>query len=413
MLLNTIYYELSAFSMSAMSLELSAGQFFKKLAWYPPAETKIPLRAILSALLSKSSNFEKTLCSYLKVERCVLGNSGRSLLSSLLEILKQRDKDERNEILIPGYTCYSVAASVARAGLKIRTYDLDPLSLEPDLDSVTQAAGDKTLSIIIQHLFGIPTPVNRIEEIGRDVGAYLIEDAAQALGGAMNGRPLGTMADFGFYSFGRGKPLPLGGGGAMVGKDLETLSNLRRAGDGNGYVQLSSTLITQFMSLPFCYWIPEHLPIGLGETIFTTDFDVSRMPALMQNLAENSIANLDDLNLHRRRVAGIYNETFDDAFIFQVPDEASPIYTRFPAKAGAGPIPKDLKRLGVRRMYPKAIPDVDTIKPYLADPQSNTPGALEIARNLITLPTHMGITENLAKKIAYKVKSKHQLRIYG
>jgi dTDP-4-amino-4,6-dideoxygalactose transaminase len=388
-------------------------QFFQKLAWYPPAETKIPLRAILSALLSKSNDFEKTLCSFLKVERCVLGNSGRSLLSSLLEILKQGDNDERNEVLIPGYTCYSVASSVARAGLKIRTYDLDPLSLEPDLDSVTKAAGEETLAIIIQHLFGIPAPVNRIQEIGRDVGAYLIEDAAQGLGGSIGGRFLGTIGDFGFYSFGRGKPLPLGGGGAMVGKDLETLSNLRRVGDGNGYVQLSSTLITQFMSLPFCYWIPEHLPIGLGETIFTTDFGISGMPAIMQNLAENSIANLDDLNLHRRRVAGIYNETFVDAFIFPVPDEAIPIYTRFPVKAGAGPISKDLKRLGVRRMYPKAITDVDIIKPYLAETQSNTPGTLEIARNLITLPTHMGITENLAKEIAHKVKTKNQLRIYG
>jgi len=388
-------------------------QFFKKLTCYPPAETKIPLRAILSALLSKSSDFEKTLCSYLKVERCVLGNSGRSLLSSLLEILKQGDNDERNEVLIPGYTCYSVAASVARAGLKIRTYDLDPLSLEPDLDSATKAAGEETLAIIIQHLFGIPAPVNRIQEIGRDVGAYLIEDAAQALGGTMNGRPLGTAADFGFYSFGRGKPLPLGGGGAMVGKDLDTLSNLRRTEDRNGYVQLSSTLITQFMSLPFCYWISEHLPIGLGKTIFTTDFDISGMPAIMQNLAENSIANLDDLNAHRCDAAKTYEEAFDDECVIPIPEGGSAVYTRFPLMAGPGPIPKELKRLGVRRMYPKAIPDVDTIKPYLADPQSNTPGALEIARNLITLPTHMGITENLAKKIAHKVKSKHQLRTYG
>jgi len=128
-------------------------QFYQKLAWYPPAETKIPLRAILSALLSKSSDFEKILCSFLKVERCVLGNSGRSLLSSLLEIFKQGDNDERNQVLIPGYTCYSVAASVARAGLKIRTYDLDPLSLEPDLDSVNKAAGEETLAIITQQSF--------------------------------------------------------------------------------------------------------------------------------------------------------------------------------------------------------------------------------------------------------------------
>ena len=71
--------------------------------------------------------------------------------------------------------------------------------------------------------------------------------------------------------------------------------------------------------------------------------------------------------------------------------------------AKQGQIPGELKRLGVRRMYPKAIADEETIRPYLADDPVPTPGASEIARNLITLPTHMGITETLAKEIATKV----------
>ncbi|MEX1326947.1 MAG: hypothetical protein AB1Z29_09115 [Desulfobacterales bacterium] len=54
-------------------------------------------------------------------------------------------------------------------------------------------------------------------------------------------------------------------------------------------------------------------------------------------------------------------------------------------------------------MYPKAIADEETIRPYLSDDSVATPGASEIARNLITLPTHMGITETLAKEIAGKV----------
>jgi dTDP-4-amino-4,6-dideoxygalactose transaminase len=62
-----------------------------------------------------------------------------------------------------------------------------------------------------------------------------------------------------------------------------------------------------------------------------------------------------------------------------------------------------LERLGVRRMYPKAIADEETIKPYLVDQEASTPGALEIAQNLLTLPTHKGITANLAKEIAQKV----------
>ena len=54
-------------------------------------------------------------------------------------------------------------------------------------------------------------------------------------------------------------------------------------------------------------------------------------------------------------------------------------------------------------MYPKAIADEETIRLHLADDPVPTPGATEIARDLITIPTHMGITEILAKDIATKV----------
>jgi len=60
-------------------------------------------------------------------------------------------------------------------------------------------------------------------------------------------------------------------------------------------------------------------------------------------------------------------------------------------------------------MYPKAIVDEKTIKPYLGNQQVSTPGAAQIAQNLITLPTHKGITENLAKEIARKVGVAYQI----
>ncbi len=392
-----------------MSLHLSAGQFLKKLAWYPPAESKIPLHAILGAIFSSKGNFEKTLCNYLPVEHCVFGNSGRALLYILLDALKRKDGDLRNEVLIPGYTCYSVAASVAKAGLKIAIYDLDPRTFAPDMDSVKANSSENTLAIIPQHLFGIPSPVDELRQTAEGIGAYLIEDAAQALGGAINGQSLGTMGNFGFFSFGRGKPLPIGGGGALIGKDKDFLSGLDLKPGNKGYVSLMSTAVSQVMSKPSLYWIPEMLPLGLGETIFDPNFDVSAMPLMIQKLAENSMSILDELNTHRRHIAKTYEEAFDDECVIPIPGGGSAVYTRFPLMAGPVPIPKELKRLGVRRMYPKAIADEETIKPYLADQRETTPGAYKISRNLITLPTHLGINEGLAKEIAQKVMTAYQL----
>jgi len=387
-----------------MSYLLSARQFLKKLAWYPPAETKIALGSVFSAIVSSKGNFKWTLCNYLQVKHCVLGNSGRALLYILLDALKRKDGDLRNEVLIPGYTCYSVAASVAKAGLKIAIYDLDPRTFAPDIDSVKANSSENTLAIISQHLFGIPTPIDELRQIAEDMGTYIIEDAAQALGGTMNGRSLGTMGDFGFFSFGRGKPLPLGGGGALIGKDADVLSGLDLKPGNKGYVSLMTTAVSQVMSKPSLYWIPEMLPLGLGETIFDPNFDVSAMPFVIQNLAENSMEVLDELNTHRRHIAKTYKEAFDDECVIPIPEGGSAVYTRFPLMAGPGPIPKELKRLGVRRMYPKAIADEETIKPYIANHQAQTPGTFEILRKLITLPTHLGINKGLAADIAHKVK---------
>jgi len=373
------------------------------LAWYPPAETKIPLHTILKAFFNSSSNFEKTLCNYLKVNKCILGNSGRALLYLLLEALKKKDKGKRNEVLIPGYTCYSVAASVAKAGLKIRVYDLDPATLQPDFDFLRKSTSEKTLAIIYQHLFGIPTPVDEFEEIAQKTGVPLIEDAAQALGGSIDDHSLGTIGDFSIFSFGRGKPIPIGGGGALIGKDEEILSEIQLKHNVKGYTQLVATAAAQMLSKPWVYWIPEMLPIGLGETIFDAHFNVSAMQPVLQNLADNSMDIIDDLNSHRHDIAKTYEEAFENDCLILVPEGRDAVYTRFPLMAGPGPIPKELKRLGVRRMYPKAIADEKTIKPYLADPGVSTPGASKIAQNLITLPTHKGITDSLAKEIARNV----------
>jgi dTDP-4-amino-4,6-dideoxygalactose transaminase len=114
---------------------------------------------------------------------------------------------------------------------------------------------------------------------------------------------------------------------------------------------------------------------------------------------------LKDLNAHRHDIAKIYEQAFDDECVIPIPDSGSAVYTRFPLMVKQDQIPGELKQLGVRRMYPKAIADEETIRLHLADDHVATPGASEIAHNLITLPTHIGITETLAKEIAQKVKN--------
>lgn len=371
---------------------------------YPPAETRIPASAFFMALLGKGEDFQTELSHYLGSSNFLLGNSGRALLALLLESIKEKDKQGRNEVLIPGYTCYSVAASVARAGLKIKVYDLDPSTLNPDMESLRRVAGERALAVVGQHLFGIPASLDGLKEVAREKGLYLIEDAAQALGGSANGLCLGSQGDFGLYSFGRGKPLPLGCGGALTAKDGEILEEIKIKHQNTGYASFAAAAATQVVSRPYLYWVAETLPLGLGETIFDPHFGISGMPGLVASLGTGALKVLAKLNHHRRRIATRYAEILTDPLTVKTGDNGGAVYPRFPVAVGPKSVPKDLKRLGVRRMYPQAIADEETIREHFADQGMSTPGASKIAQTLITLPTHLGIDEDLAEHIALKVR---------
>jgi len=378
--------------------------FIKNLAWYPPAETKIPWPAILSAFTKQTADFKTELCNYLDVNYCILGQSARALLFKLLDNHKKQDGSQGDEVLIPGYTCYSVAAAIAKAGLKITIYDLDPKTLHADLDSIGNAISEKTLAVVTQHLFGMLTPIDELKKITHKNGAYLIEDGAQAFGKVDGLTPPGTKGDFGLFSFGRGKPLPIGGGGALVSRDQsDTFNEIVLDRQEKGFEQAVVTAVTQIISKPAFYWIPESLPLGLGETVFNPEFKAEGMPNAIESMMVVAMSNLDRLNQNRQRIADIYSETIDSNFQIKNNDKAISII-RYPVMLSIKSMAQELKRLGVRRMYPNAIPEEKTINPYLKNNQKPTPGAVEIEEKLITLPTHMGIDEKLAEDISILVQ---------
>jgi len=85
-----------------------------------------------------------------------------------------------------------------------------------------------------------------------------------------------------------------------------------------------------------------------------------------------------------------------------------PVYTRFPFFGGPKKIGTELFRLGVRRMYPEAISGEPAIKGYLAPLVQPVPGARQIARDLMTLPTHGRITPGIADKISLMLREEYR-----
>ena len=161
--------------------------------------------------------FADEIKRYFGVKHCFLLSSGKASLTLILQALHDL-YPERDEVLIPAFTCYSVPSAVVRAGLKIRLCDMDPQSLGYNLEQLRKillqpggaqkegkAGRDRILAIVAAHLYGLPGDLCGLREIADPVGISLIEDAAQVMGGESCGRKYGTQGDVGFFSLGSGK----------------------------------------------------------------------------------------------------------------------------------------------------------------------------------------------------------------
>lgn len=367
---------------------------------YPPAEAALTIGVTLRSMVGVPVDPLPRLREYLGAEHLVLGGSGRALLASLLTLLHKRGDPQRDLVLIPSYTCYSVAASIARTGLGLRLYDLDPGSFAPVLHSVSDTPGGRTLAVVTQHLFGVPTPAGEMADWARASGAVIIEDAAQGLGGRGLDGPLGTAGDFGLFSFGRGKPLPLGSGGGLIGRDAEVLALLSRAEGGAGVAELARAAAAGLLAGPLTYGLMEVLPLGLGQTPFDPDFSVEPLSRGMSHLLARGIHQLERLNRHRQLIAGVYRDLLDPYFSLVETEGVKPVFSRYPLLAGSGSIPRSLHCLGVRRMYPRCLADVPEIRSLISGDPGPLPGGRRIGEALITLPTHRRISPRLATRIA-------------
>ena len=132
-----------------------------------------------------------------------LVSSGKAALVLILRALHALSG--RRTVVMPGYTCFSVPSAVVRAGLAVRLCDVDPLTFEPDLSQLSENTDADTLCVLATHLLGIGVDVSRFVERCHPRGIFVVEDVAQAFGASYNDKPLRTIGDVAFLSFGRGK----------------------------------------------------------------------------------------------------------------------------------------------------------------------------------------------------------------
>ena len=204
----------------------------------PPTAAPVGAAALLAALRAvprggaSAMTIETELAEYLGVRHTFLLSSGKAALTLLLQALKSLRPGR--SVAIPAFTCFSVPAAVVKAGLRPVLVDVDPRTFDFESASLARAFEDPDLlAIVPTHLFGLPADLTRLRRLRGTGPAFIVEDAAQALGvQSSTGRRVGGGGDAAIFSLGRGKHLSAGGGGFIATDDLEIA--LQRRGTRGG-----------------------------------------------------------------------------------------------------------------------------------------------------------------------------------
>lgn len=126
------------------------------------------------------------------------------------------DIKEGDEVILPSYTFSSTANAFVLAGAKLVFVDVRPDTMNIDEKLIEKAITDKTKVIVPVHYAGIACEMDTIMDIAKRHNLLVVEDAAQGVMSTYKGKALGTIGDFGCYSFHETKNYSMGEGGAIL-----------------------------------------------------------------------------------------------------------------------------------------------------------------------------------------------------
>lgn len=121
-----------------------------------------------------------------------------------------------DEVIMPSYTFVSTADAFVLRGARIVFVDIRPDTMNIDEDLIEPAITEKTKAIVVVHYAGVSCEMDKILQIAHKYGLKVVEDAAQGVNAYYKGKALGTIGDFGCYSFHETKNYTMGEGGAIL-----------------------------------------------------------------------------------------------------------------------------------------------------------------------------------------------------
>ena len=201
---------------------------------YTGREVEYMQKAIENQHICGDGEFTKKCSAYLEkltgTRKCLLTTSCTHALemAALLCDIKEGD-----EVILPSYTFVSTADAFVLRGATPVFVDIRPDTMNIDETLIEAAITERTKVIAVVHYAGVACEMDTIMDIARRHHLLVVEDAAQAIMCSYKGKPLGTIGDFGCFSFHETKNFSMGEGGALLIRDakyIEAAEILREKG---------------------------------------------------------------------------------------------------------------------------------------------------------------------------------------
>ena len=186
----------------------------------PPAsgkESAYIQKAIKNRKICGDGEFTKKCSAWMEgkfnTQKVLLTTSGTSALEMAAVLC---DIQAGDEVIMPSYTFCSTANAFVQRGAKIVFVDIRPDTMNIDETKIEDAITSKTKAIVPIHYAGVSCEMDSIMRIAKKHSLFVVEDAAQGVMSSYKGKALGTIGDFGCYSFHETKNYSMGEGGAIV-----------------------------------------------------------------------------------------------------------------------------------------------------------------------------------------------------
>lgn len=183
-------------------------------------ELKYIQQAVDALKICGDGQFTKKCNAWLEkrfhAQKVLLTTSGSTALDMAALLC---DIQPGDEVILPSFTFSSTANAFVLVGAKLVFVDIRPDTMNIDETKIEAAITEKTKVIVPVHYAGVACEMDTIVDIAKRHGLKVVEDAAQGVMSTYKGRALGTIGDFGCFSFHETKNYSMGEGGALVIND--------------------------------------------------------------------------------------------------------------------------------------------------------------------------------------------------